>query len=79
MLACLRINRSVATPTARLTTDLRGYALIGRDLHPLDDKPNFRGHRMTSSFRTSMAWSLPTMQRREKQAGATAGNSFDAR
>jgi hypothetical protein len=63
MLACLRINRGVATPTARLATDLRGYALIGRDLHPLDDKPNFRSHRMTSSFRTNMAWSLPMMQR----------------
>jgi len=64
LLACLRINRGVTTPTARLATDLRGYALVGRDLHPLDDKPNFRSHRMTPSFRTSIAWSLPMMQRR---------------
>jgi hypothetical protein len=42
LLACLRINRTVARPTARLTTDLPGSALAGRNLHPLDDRPNLR-------------------------------------
>src|SRR5260370_23989682 len=41
MLACLRINRAITGPTARLTTDLLGSALVGRDSHPLDDIPNF--------------------------------------
>jgi hypothetical protein len=41
-LAYLRINRDVATPIARLATGLPGSALAGRDLHPLDDKPNLR-------------------------------------
>jgi len=41
MLACLRINRRVTEAAARLTTDLPGSALVGRDSHPLDDKPNF--------------------------------------
>jgi hypothetical protein len=41
VLACLRINRSVAAPTARLTADLPGSAVIGRDLHPLGSELNF--------------------------------------
>ena len=41
MLACLRINRGVAASTARLTADLPGSAVIGRDLHPLGSKLNF--------------------------------------
>lgn len=41
-LACLRINRPVTGPAARLATDLPGSALIGRALHPLDDKQDFR-------------------------------------
>ena len=41
MLACLRINRGVAAPTARLTADLPGSAVIGRDLHPLGSELNF--------------------------------------
>ena len=42
LLVCLRINREVAPSTARLTAGLPGSALAGRDLHPLDDKPNLR-------------------------------------
>jgi hypothetical protein len=41
LFACLRINRVIAGPTARLTTGLPGWALAGRDSHPLDDRPNF--------------------------------------
>jgi hypothetical protein len=41
-LVCLRIHRAVAYPMARLATGLPGSALAGRDLHPLDDKPNLR-------------------------------------
>jgi hypothetical protein len=41
LFACLRINRTITGATARLTTDLPGSALVGRDSHPLDDKPNF--------------------------------------
>jgi hypothetical protein len=41
-LACLRINRVVATPIARRATGLPGSALAGRDWHPLDGKPNLR-------------------------------------
>jgi hypothetical protein len=41
LFACLRINRTVTGPTARLTTDLPGSALVGQDSHPQDDKPNF--------------------------------------
>jgi len=41
LFACLRINRVIAGPTARLTTGLPGWALTGRDSHPLDDRPNF--------------------------------------
>ena len=37
----VRINRAIAEATARLATDLPGSALVGRDSHPLDDKPNF--------------------------------------
>jgi len=40
-LACLRIHRGVTTTMARLATDLPGWALIGRDSHPLDDKRTF--------------------------------------
>ena len=41
LLACLRINRVIAGPTARLATGLPGSALAGRVSHPLDDRPNF--------------------------------------
>ena len=41
VLACLRINRRVTVAAARLTTDLLGSALVGRDSHPLGNKPNF--------------------------------------
>jgi len=41
LLVCLRINRPITGATARLTTDLPGWALVGRDSHPQDDKPNF--------------------------------------
>ena len=41
LLAYLRINRDVTGPAARLTTDLLGSALVGRDLHPLGNRPNF--------------------------------------
>jgi hypothetical protein len=41
VLAYLRFNRTVTAPAARLATDLRGYALVGRDSHPLGNKPNF--------------------------------------
>jgi hypothetical protein len=54
---CLRINRAVATPTARLTTGLLGSALAGRDSHPLDDKLNFPNRPSVRSFQTSVAWS----------------------
>jgi hypothetical protein len=40
-----------------LATDLPGWALIGQDLHLLDDKRNFVNYRMVHSFPTSMAWS----------------------
>jgi hypothetical protein len=59
LFACLRINRVITGVTARLTTDLPGSALAGRDSHPLDDIPNFVDHRMIHSFRTSIAWSQP--------------------
>jgi hypothetical protein len=42
VLACLRIRRPVAVTTARLAADLPGSALVGRDLHPQDEIPNFR-------------------------------------
>jgi hypothetical protein len=41
LLVCLRFNHVVTAVTARLTTDLPGLALVGRDLHPLDGVPNF--------------------------------------
>jgi hypothetical protein len=41
VLACLRINRGVTAPTARLTADRPGSAVVGRDLHPLGSKRNF--------------------------------------
>jgi hypothetical protein len=41
LFACLRINPAIAGRTARLATDLPGSALVGRDSHPLDDRPNF--------------------------------------
>jgi len=34
-----------------------GLCPLGRDSHPLDDEPNFRSYRITSSFRTSISWS----------------------
>jgi hypothetical protein len=36
--ARLRIAERIAAPVARLATGLRGSALAGRDLHPLDDE-----------------------------------------
>ncbi len=51
--ACLRIAISVAEDVARLATEVVGCTFLGRDLHPLDDEPNFRSYRITSSFRTS--------------------------
>jgi hypothetical protein len=56
LFACLRINRPVTVTAARLATDLRGWTLIGRDSHPLDDKPNFLRLSHSHSFRTSIAW-----------------------
>jgi hypothetical protein len=41
LFAYLRINGIIADATAGLATDLPGWALVGRDLHPLDDKTNF--------------------------------------
>jgi hypothetical protein len=41
LFACLRINAAIAGRAARLATDLPGWALVGRDSHPLDDEPNF--------------------------------------
>jgi hypothetical protein len=46
--ACLRINRPVAGTAARLTTDLPGSALVGRDSHPLGNSSGFHG--ITASF-----------------------------
>ncbi len=46
MFACLRINKTVASPAARLTTGLLGFALTGRDLHPLDDSSHFQRYRL---------------------------------
>jgi hypothetical protein len=60
MLVCLRFNHDVTAATARLTTDLPGSALIGRDSHPLDGKPNFAKLLQLHSFRTSIAWPQPT-------------------
>jgi hypothetical protein len=56
-LAYLRIDPSVAADAARLATDLPGWALIGRDSHPLDDSSEFLGYRICLSFQTSIAWS----------------------
>ena len=47
-LVCLRINPAVTGETARLTADLPGSALIGRDLHPLDDFSEFHKVIVTS-------------------------------
>ena len=47
-LVCLRINPAVTGETARLTADLPGSALIGRDLHPLDDFSKFHKVTVTS-------------------------------
>jgi hypothetical protein len=41
LFAYLRINGTIAGTAARLATDLPGWALIGRDSHPLDDELNF--------------------------------------
>src|SRR5262245_6004614 len=58
-LACLRIPGGVTVARARLATDRRGCALVGRDSHPLDGGRNFvrlpHGH----SFPTRIAWSHP--------------------
>jgi hypothetical protein len=40
--ARLRIAGAVADPGARLATGLPGWALAGRDSHPLDDFSEFR-------------------------------------
>ena len=53
-LACLRIHPRVAALVARLATDLPGWALVGRDLHPLDDKRNFVTYRMVTPFRPAL-------------------------
>lgn len=45
LLVCLRFNLTVTGETARLTADLPGWALVGRDLHPQDDFSEF--HEMT--------------------------------
>ena len=34
-----------------------GFALVGRDLYPLDGKLNFDSYRIAFSFQTSLAWS----------------------
>ena len=47
-LVCLRINPAVTDETARLTADLPGSALIGRDLHPQDDFSEFHKVTVTS-------------------------------
>jgi hypothetical protein len=41
MLAHLRIAGVVTSAVARLATDLAGYSLVARDLHPMDDLPSF--------------------------------------
>ena len=41
MLVCLRFAHIVTNTGARLTTDLPGWALVGRVSHPLDDSSNF--------------------------------------
>ena len=48
LLVCLRINPAVTDETARLTADLPGSALIGRDLHPQDDDSEFHKVTVTS-------------------------------
>src|SRR5262249_29384334 len=58
-LACLRIPGGVAVARARLATDLRGRALVGRDSHPLDGGRNFVTLPQGHSFPTSIAWSHP--------------------
>jgi hypothetical protein len=56
-LAHLRIPRRVTETVARLATDLPGWALVGRDSHPLDDKRKFVTLPHRHSFPTSIAWS----------------------
>ena len=58
-LACLRIPGAVTGARARLATDRRGCALVGRDSHPLDDRRNFVTSPHSHSFPTSIAWSHP--------------------
>jgi hypothetical protein len=56
-LACLRISRTVATPTARLATNLPGSALAGGTFTRWTTNQICGSHRTTSSFWTSIAWS----------------------
>jgi hypothetical protein len=53
-LAHLRIHRRVTETVARLATGLPGWALAGRDSHPLDDRRDFV---IVHSLPTSIAWS----------------------
>jgi hypothetical protein len=45
LLARLRIAVLVFEGVARLATEWPGSSLLGRDLNPLDDEPNFRSYR----------------------------------
>lgn len=57
-LTCLRIAASVAEERRKARFRVApAPSPLGRDPHPLDDKPNFRGYRVPSSLRTSLAWS----------------------
>jgi hypothetical protein len=64
----LRINKTVTRPAARLITDLRVYALAGRDSHPLDEYSKFQnatdhvlpfGPAFPGRFRYSFSWFSP--------------------
>ena len=68
LFACLRINVAVARGAARLTTDLPGSALVGRDSHPLDNSPDFKVSSPHSSLWTRIAWSLLHTERSEAES-----------
>jgi hypothetical protein len=74
MLAHLRIAGVVTFAVARLATDLAGYSLVVRALHPTDDLPNFVATAWFYSFRTSIAWSQQPL----RPSGEESGEGLEA-
>ena len=69
ILVCLRIAVVVTHAVARLATDLRDCALVGRVSHPLDGISEFQELPNSLSFQTSLSWSHPPCPSPRADAG----------